>query len=173
MKLGKYCYTDFVFSILDYFSILNKKEFAFEWIPPIIAALAAYIFGKKYATDDFLKTFLSLITNVFAILVGFTIAAIAIFASIDIEKNGILNKKSDREIRGKEISYFRFVFINLVFSAVVGIIMLAAALFSFFMMQFIENAIVLSLIVFGTVFNLLAAIRNTTNLYFVLFKRVE
>ena len=28
----KYCYTDFAFTILDYFSVINSREFYFEWI---------------------------------------------------------------------------------------------------------------------------------------------
>ena len=166
----KYCYTDFAFAILDYFSIINRSEFIFEWGFPFLAAIASFLWGRDLATDDFLKSFISILTNVFAILVGFTMTAIAIFTTADIEKNKVLGKTSIREIHGVKVEYFRFVYINLIFSSVAGLAMIALTLASLFFLPFVKNEITLLFLVFGTLLNLFLGLRNATNLYFIFFR---
>lgn len=165
----KYCYTDFTIPILDYFSVLSRSEFIFEWILPVIVSVLSLFLSDCIATDDFLKTFISSLTNVFAILVGFTITAIAIFTTADIEKHKFLGKLSNKEIHGVKILYFRFIYINLIFSSLSGILMIGLCLVSLFILPFVENKVVLAVLVFGALMNLLLAIRNATNLYFVFF----
>ena len=168
----KWCYTDYIFTILDYFSVIRKGEFVFEWITPLFVAAATYCFSQSHLhlTEDVIKSFVSVLTNVFAILVGFTIAAIAIFTTADYEKNEILAKQSGRQIQGKGISYFRFVYINLIFSSVIGLLMLVLCLVVFLLTPCLKEDVILSVLIFGALLNILLALRNTTNLYFIFFR---
>lgn len=169
----KYCYTDYSFAILDYFSIIRKNEFIFEWILPFLTAVVSYLWGRDAVTDEFLKSFISALTNIFAILVGFTITAIAIFTTADINKHEILCKMSKREINGVEVPYFRFVYVNLIFSSVAGLIMIALALLSLFLLSVLKGEIILAILVFGTLLNLFLSVRNATNLYLIFFRAAD
>lgn len=172
----KYCFTDFIFTVFDYFSIIKKREIVFEWIIPLLVALIVYFWGKNNINSEFKKdiltTFIPMLTNIFAILVGFTITAIAIFTT-STDKNEILDRESDREILGKKINYFRFVYANLIFSSIAGLSMLIITISSFFLLPtcLIKKELILAILIFGTLLNILLAIRNTTNLYFIFFRR--
>ena len=169
----KYCYTDFAFTILDYFSVINGKEFVFEWFVPLAVGIASYFMAQNYVTEQaatiFLNNFLTILTNLFAILVGFTIATVAIFTTTDASKIEVLNKLSDREIRDSKIPWFRFIYVNLIYSAVAGIVMLILTLLSQMLALIIKNEIIIAILVTGALHSLLLSIRNTTNLYFIFF----
>jgi len=170
--LKKICYTDFIFTILDYFSVIKKKEFIFEWILPLLAGIGTHFLGRTLCiSENFLDSFISTIINVLAILVGFTIAAIAIFTTADLKNHELLSKKSKRKIEGKEITYFRFIYINLIFSSVAGLSALSLAVFLLILKSFFIEEIILSILVFGILFNILLALRNISNLYFSWFKQ--
>jgi len=169
----KYCYTDYVFTILDYFSIINKKEFIFEWIVPLTFGIASYFLVQDHmigSSDNmFINNFLTILTNLFAILVGFTIATVAIFTTTDAKKIDVLNKVSDRELRGYKIPWFRFVYVNLIYSAVAGIVMLILTLLSQMLSLVVKDEVIVCVLVAGALHSLLLSLRNTTNLYFIYY----
>jgi len=146
----------------------DPKRFL-EWIIPLAAAVSSYYLVGRYHDDNFLNALLSNVTNLFAILVGFTVAALAIFTTTDLKKNEVLLKLSDREIRDQKISWFRFIYANLIYSAMVGVVMLIATLLSLLLKLFIDEEVITALLVWGSLHALLLTIRNITNLYFVFF----
>jgi len=121
---------------------------------------------------EFIKSILSILINLFAILVGFTMAAIAIFATADVSKIPILQELSDREIRGNRIKNYRFVFLNLIYSAIACLIMLLVTLFITIFLYFDKYSVLfLSFLTFGTIHVLFLSIRNITSLYFIFFNK--
>jgi hypothetical protein len=171
----KYCYTDFAFTILDYFSVINGREFIFEWLMPLLMAIASYFIVQynigEQSVSVFLNNFLSILTNLFAILVGFTIATVAIFTTADASKIETLNKTSDREIRGKGIPWYRFIYVNLIYSAVAGIFMLILTLLSQLLTLVVKDEVIIAVLVMGALHSLLLSLRNITNLYFIFYEQ--
>lgn len=172
----KFLYTDYSFTILDYISTIKIREIIYEWVLPLLLALIVYfkvddIPGIKI-NCEFIKSILSILINLFAILVGFTMAAIAIFATADVSKIPILQELSDREIRGNRIKNYRFVFLNLIYSAIACLIMLLVTLFITIFLYFDKYSLLfLSFLTFGTIHVLFLSIRNITSLYFIFFNK--
>ncbi len=173
----KYCYTDFIPTILDYFCTLKKGELFYEWGIPFLISGVFYYNADYFLTSDFKKDvatiLIPMLTGVFAILVGFTITAIAIFTTADRAKTPILDKESDRSILDVKISYFRFVYVHLIFSAIAGLGMLVVAISSFFLLSssLPAHQVIISILIFGTLLNILLTVRNATNLYYIFFRR--
>lgn len=172
----KFFYTDYCFTILDYICTIKKREIFYEWVLPFLLALAVYfkvsdIPGIKI-NAEFIKSILSVLINLFAILVGFTMAAIAIFATADVSKIPILQNLSDRKIRGNRIDNYRFVFLSLIYSAIVCLLMLLATLFITVFLYFDKFLLfILAFLTFGTLHVLFLSIRNITSLYFIFFNK--
>ncbi len=162
-----FCYKDFGFPILDYFIVTKRAEYIYEWGVPLVISIIICLFVK--VDIETIKAFSSLVVDMFAILIGFTITAIAILATIDIKKHSILSKSSKRKIFQDEISYFRFIYINLIFSCITGITIVCLALFSVIVSSILYPQLVFFVLVFGVLFNLFLTIRNMTNIYFALF----
>lgn len=170
----KFLYTDFSFTIADYISTIKKREITYEWVLPVVLSILVYfkvedIPGIKI-DSDFIKYIISILINMFAILVGFTMASIAIFTTADITKIEILGKLSDRKIHGKEISNYRFVFLNLIYSAISSLFMLLVTLIFTICLYFDKySLLILAILSFGTFHVLFLSIRNITTLYFIFF----
>ncbi len=170
----KFLYTDFSFTILDYISTIKKREIAYEWLLPLIISLLVYfkvegIPGIKIDCE-FIKSIISILINLFAILVGFTMAAIAIFTTADVSKVPILQELSEREIRGNKIKNYRFIFLNLIYSAISSLFMLLITLFFTIFLYFDKySLLILSILTFGIMHVLFLSVRNITSLYFVFF----
>lgn len=169
----RHCYTDFALPVLDYVSTINKKEAVYEWLIPCMAGVMSYLFFNTWTSIDLFKSFLSTLVNLFAILVGFTIAAIAVFTTADISTNKVLNKLSDREINGAKIAWFRYVYLNLIYSVVAEVAMLGIAFLSILISSsWPKSAFIISpFFVFGTLHCLFLSVRNITNLYLVFFDK--
>lgn len=170
----KFLYTDFSFTILDYISTIKKREIVYEWLLPFIVALILYfkvedIPGIKIDCE-FIKSIISILINLFAILVGFTMAAIAIFTTADVSKIPILQELSERKIRGNQIKNYRFVFLNLIYSAISSLFMLLVTLiFTIFLYFDKYSLVILAVLTFGTLHVLFLSVRNITTLYFIFF----
>jgi hypothetical protein len=165
-------YRDFSWPILDYFSTLNGGEFVYEILIPIISGISgSLLFHGKLTLGD-ITTVLSLLINVYAILVGFSIAVIAIFTTINPSKIEVLRIESNRKILGKKITWFRFVYLNMVLSGISNMIMLLVTLGALPVLKLIHEhfAVIFGIMLTGTLFNILLAIRNITNLYLIFFR---
>ena len=172
----KFLYTDFAFTILDYISIIKKREIVYEWLLPLLVSLVVYfkvedIPGIKI-DFEFIKYIITILINLFAILVGFTMAAIAIFTTADISRIPILQELSEREIRGDKIKNYRFVFLNLIYSAMSSLFMLLVTLIFIIFLYFDKySLVILSILTFGTLHVLFLSVRNITTLYFIFFNK--
>jgi hypothetical protein len=172
----KFLYTDFGFTLLDYISTIKKREIIYEWGLPLLLSIVVYfkigdIPGIKI-NCDFMKSIISLLINLFAILVGFTMAAIAIFTTADVSKIPILQELSERKIRGNRIRNYRFVFLNLIYSAISCLFMLLVTLFFTIFLYYDKfSLLILSFLTFGTMHVLFLSIRNITTLYFIFFNK--
>lgn len=170
----KFIYTDFSFTILDYISTIKKREIVYEWLLPLIVSLIVYfkvedIPGIKIDCE-FIKSIISILINLFAILVGFTMAAIAIFTTADVSKIPILQKLSERKIRGNQIKNYRFVFLSLIYSAISSLFMLLVTLIFTIFLYFDKFSLaILVILTFGTLHVLFLSVRNITTLYFIFF----
>jgi len=172
----KFIYTDFSFTIIDYIFTIKKREVVYEWIVPITLSVLVYFkiddIPGISINCDFIKSIISILINMFAILVGFTMAAIAIFTTADISKIEILKKDSERKIHGKRISNYRFVFLNLIYSAISSLFMLLLTLFFTIALYFDKySLLILAILCFGTLHVLFLSIRNITTLYFIFFNQ--
>lgn len=174
----KFIYTDFSFTILDYISTIKKREIVYEWILPIFISVIVYfkvedIPGIKI-NCEFIKSMIAILINLFAILVGFTMAAIAIFTTADVSKVPILNMLGERKIRGNKITNYRFIFLNLIYSAISSLFMLLLTLFFTIFLYFDKySMLILSVMTFGTMHVLFLSVRNITSLYFVFFNNEQ
>lgn len=170
----KFLYTDFTFTIADYLFTIKKREIVYEWILPFLISLLVFfkvedIPGIKIDCE-FIKSTISILINMFAILVGFTMAAIAIFTTADITKIKILGELSERKIHGKNISNYRFVFLSLIYSAISSLFMLLLTLvFTIFLYYDKYSLLILAILSFGTLHVLFLSVRNITTLYFIFF----
>jgi len=166
----KLCYSDFTYTIRDYFEIIKKRELVYEFIIPIIMSVLFYTFIFQLipikGISGYVTNFMSLLVNVFAILVGFTITAIAIFTSVDHKKIELLSKMNERKISGKCVTNYRFIYVNLIYSAFASIVMLIFTLSSFILMLLIQERVLLALLIAGTLHVLLLSLRNVTTIYF-------
>lgn len=165
----KYFYSDYNHTIHDYLSALKKREIAYEFITPCILSIIFYSFFSVIIPDvkveSFFSSFTSLLVNVFAILVGFTISAIAIFTTIDHDKIKFLTEENERLIDGSKITNYHFIYINLIYSAFFSIVMLVFTLASYVLSYMLEERLLTSLLVFGSLHVMLLSMRNVTTIY--------
>ena len=172
----KKVYIDFLIPPFHYFAVLSKGEALYEWAIPAIITGIAFLIGyllKLPFDANFLKQYVGVLINLLAILVGFTITSVAIFVTIDMTKDGFLSKKSGRDIYGSSISWYHFIYLNLVQAIITGIIFLGLSLASFLLLAreikcFLP--VIFIILTFGTAHILLLSMRNITNLYFAFFK---
>lgn len=169
----RYCYSDFTHTVIDYFSLLKKREIVYEFGIPVIASIIfiastdKILPSGKTELSAFVTALVSLLVNVFAILVGFSVAAVAIFTSIDHSNNKILNKMStDRTIKGKYVTNFRFVYANFIYSAFASIMMLVFTISCYLLAQIIIEKYLVLILIMGSLHVLLLSLRNITTLYF-------
>jgi hypothetical protein len=165
----KLYYSDFSHTIVDYFSVLKKREVAYEFATPLAISTFFFLYFPQVIPpckqESFFSSFTSLLVNVFAILVGFTIASIAIFTTIDHEKVQFLTEKSDREIHNAQITNFHFIYVNLIYSAFVSMTMLMFTLSSYVLSYILQLKILMGCLVFGALHVMLLTIRNITTIY--------
>lgn len=169
----KICYSDFTYTIHDYFSLLKKREIMYEFIIPALLSWIFYIYANDLlpnnssALSTFFCSFVSLLVNVFAILVGFTISAVAIFTTVDHANNKILNAiNSERKIATNSVTNFRFVYANLIYTAFASIAMLVFTLSCNILYMVIFEKALLTVLIFGSLHVLFLSLRNITTLYF-------
>jgi len=165
----KVYYSDYSHTIHDYFSALKKREITYELFTPFVLSVLFYFLFDTIIphdkTETFFSGFSSLLVNVFAILVGFTISAIAIFTTIDHEKIKFLTEENDRLVDGSKITNFHFIYINLIYSGFVSILMLVATLSSCVFSFVLTEKALASFLVFGALHVLFLSMRNITTIY--------
>jgi hypothetical protein len=165
----KFYYSDYSHTIYDYFSALKKREITYEFFTPFVLSVLFYILFDSIIPHNkieiFFSGFSSVLVNVFAILVGFTISAIAIFTTIDHDKIKFLIEENERSVDGRKITNFHFIYINLIYSGFVSILMLVATLSSCVLSYIVTEKALASFLAFGALHVLFLSIRNITTIY--------
>ena len=68
-------YLEFLYVILDYFSVLTKKEKRFEWgLPILLGGISLYL----YIGDSMQYNFIKNIIEFIGVLLGFTLTALTL-----------------------------------------------------------------------------------------------
>ena len=175
--MSKRVYLEWLFPTADYFECLSKKEKNFEFTIPIICSGIATIICA--ANDIACKAIIhlnSLLPNVFSILIGFTISAIAIIISTSNDPKQTINQSMPRHICGKEIVFKQWFLANLIYYTLCEICFLLLT-FLLPLIQFLaHNAYFICLfIIFLFCYSLLrilfGIVKVVTKLYQVFFKR--
>lgn len=105
-------YREYLLNISDYFSLLSKKEASFEFILPFIIGIIAFIYSF-YGLS--LYEVVVEIVHILEVLLGFLLAALALFVTINTEKVKLLKEyKVDKHIIGEteNINLYRYVIIE-------------------------------------------------------------
>ena len=161
-------YLDFLYVIVDYFSILTKPEKWFEWgIPFFLGGITLVIslcVSSQIQYDliivDFLKE-----------AMGFTLASLTIILSNSSVEEATKKYYTEREIRGKKANFYRLLVVSfsylIIMETILCLLYYIGSLFRGLCLGeavFVPNTI---FIVFA--FNiLLATIRTTAMLYFII-----
>lgn len=176
-NIGKFMYFEWLIPLIDYFKIIKNKEKMFDIIlPGIVSIVLVYIYQKANLVEHAVLKMSELLPNVLAILIGFTISAIAILIASGDEKIKILcNKKaSDREIDGKQISIYQFILIILIYVLIQEILNLLFVFFVSFMRPLAFSIwfgnIALGVFVFYILHILAIIVRAIVQLYVVNYK---
>ena len=103
-------YREYLFNISDYLCLLSKNEACFEFLVPLIIGVGAFIralFGFN------LYIVVVEIVQVLEIVLGFALAALALFVTMNAEKVDMLKKyKTEKQINEQEISLYKYVIIE-------------------------------------------------------------
>lgn len=166
-------YIEYIYLIKHYFKVIRKDEASFDLYLPIIITLvgsALLYFSHASISSDNTKDLLQTIITLLSILVGFTIASIAILTTAAEH----LNKITERFIGKKQINLYQLSTIFFIFSLFSEIITLIIDLSALVLIFYNEKMIInhLNVIVILNVLLvshiLFITIRNITNFYFII-----
>ena len=160
--ISRYIYLEFLQLVKDYFATLRKNEFLFEWGIPMVVSVIFYF--SKTNLQGF-----SIIINVLAILIGFSITTIAILSSSK-NMNKLKEILSERKIGGQRITLYQLMMITFSFMLFIEIFLLFYNLILKFFTISIHFRILYSLNIFFITQILLLNLRNMTNIYFISFR---
>lgn len=166
-------YLDFLYVILDYFSTLTKSERIFEWgIPSILGVLGAVI--CLLYNPQMQYNLIKEIVPFLGTLLGFTLASLTLLLSNDNVKSTTQQCSTERKIRGKTISLYVLVVVSfsylIIMETILCVLYYMGRLFNDF--DFGKWAIIVNAIFIILSFNiLLATIRTTTMLYFIVLRK--
>jgi hypothetical protein len=174
--LNEILYQEFAIPLKDYINTLKLKELTFDWIIPLIFAIAFYCSGKEFAN---ISQFIGNIINLLAILIGFSITSATILLSSNNENIRLIkNNLIDRKIDNKKISLFQLIYITFISAILIEIFVLLFNLSIYFCFEIIDISLIHKriLISIDIVFLLsifLLNIRNITNFYFVFWPKSQ
>ncbi|MGG4549392.1 hypothetical protein ABER02_16645 [Rossellomorea marisflavi] len=175
-KLGKLLYGEWLVPIVDYFRTLNKKEFYYEWVTPLlisfVIALSYEYLGNVEAALSKLR---DILPDTLAILIGFTITCVTVLVASSGKTIDLLkNKKTDnRKIGKKTVSMYQWLLILFIYVLISQISLLIFIFFSSYLLSVYKTLYIIYATLFIMTFLLLhillLLIRNTTNFYFIFF----
>lgn len=175
--MSKKVYSEWLFPVADYFECLSKKEKHFELtLPAACSMLATLICSANDIACKAIAHLNSLLPNVFSILIGFTISAIAIIISTSDDPKQTINKRMARQICGKQIVFKQWFLANLIYYTLCEICFLLLT-FLLPLIQFLShNAyFICILIIFAFCYSLLrilfGIVKVVTKLYQVFFRK--
>ena len=165
-------YLEFLFVIVDYFSILNKRIAIYEWGVPILLGITSGIFAMH--NDVSLYDVIQNSVPVKATLLGFTLAALTLFLTGNSKIEEAKKFVTGKVILGKKVSLYRLIVISYSYLILVETLLCIgfyiASLFPYVSNQYICMFVntVFIIIMFNSLFS---TIRSITDLYFIITKK--
>lgn len=161
-------YREFFIIIIEYLRNLRSNIRVYEVYIPLFISLLLSFFGKDSKLDKFLNSSITLIS----ILVGFTIAAIAILLTSNlksVEKSKeTRTDKVEVDFLKRPMTLFKLILSNLFYCILIGFFIL---IFGAICMAFnVENKVAFIIDLFFTIHILLVIIRNLVNLFLIAYK---
>lgn len=170
-------YTEFLYSIFDYYRTLDKRTIIYEIILPFVfGGLVFYILyfkGDLTRIGDYRENVLTLL----GVLVGFSITIITILTTGTSKNlNEIKQRPSSKKLGSIPLSLFDILLINFTYSVVLEILLIIVHLIYPFILSNYKIDLGIKTIVFSIIFStvihvLLLTIRNMTDFYLILLKR--
>jgi len=174
--MNKLFYFEFLLPIADYFKTLKFNEFIYEILVPFAVAVVVYF---KLLCPPFISgisEYFSSILTLLAILIGFSIASLTIFASNSSSNiEDLKEAMSERKIKGEKISLFRLIIITFIFALIMEFVGLIFNLSYGLLFKtghfknFIEEYYAINIFLLLHIF--LLNIRNITNFYFIFYRK--
>lgn len=164
-------YIEFLFVIADYFSTLDKRSFIYDWGIAIFIGCASAL-GNLVGKID-LYVFVNNAHSFITTLLGFTLAALALFLTNNATIDNLKKIITTKTIRGENISLYKLLLINFSYSIIIESILCIGfyigGIFCFIDSLYIP--IIINSIYVICLFNiLLLTIRCITDLYLILSK---
>lgn len=178
--MGKYVYGEWLVPIVDYYTVIKKKEAIYEIIIPIIISITLVIFCCIHGIS--IKALIKLrdmLPNTLAILIGFTITCITVLISNDNKNIQLLKNKptDERYVANKKIYLYQWLLIMFVYVLIIQIMLLAFVFLASIFLQLNNSnfiaGLLLSIETYLIIHILLIIIRSITNFYFVFFRKIE
>ncbi|WP_017300836.1 hypothetical protein [Nodosilinea nodulosa] len=173
---SKWLYLEFLVPVRDYTATLDKREFVFDWILPLVFSCLLYFFVLSPGTyTDEMSNLVGSLLSVLGVLFGFSIASITLLitsngGAIDLIKNRLTK---NRKISGRPVSIYQLTIITftfLLFLEIYGILLnfLYLLILSSHYAFWESSWKVFYAVDFLLLFQVIALnVRNTTNIYFI------
>lgn len=171
-------YLEFLLGPIEYFSTIKKHEFIYEWIIPLILGVVTYIlYNLVMVTNS-----VGFIENLLSILIGFSVAALAIITTsssknIDKLKDEKLVDGNDTEFlfkpdkQVKETDLYQLLIIQFLFVIGMEILLLIYNLIGQFILPYTYMKIFFAINVIFISSSILITLRAITNLSFVFVRK--
>lgn len=170
-------YLEFLILICDYFRTLRNKfhYVLFEWIFPFTISLVCFFLIKNCMVRNIATDFFSTGVTLLGILIAFSITVLTILttnSSSNIEE--IKKTNTECKIGKRIITLYELLLINLSYSVIVEILLLILNIcLPLIWINFYDGGIKFFLVVDVLLIChiLFLILRNTTDFYFILFKK--
>lgn len=165
-------YCEFLYIILDYFSILDKREKRFELYIPFAIGIGSLIY-TIFIDNNTQYVFINNTISFIGTLLGFTLAALVLLLSSERIEQSTKKISTEKKVRGKSVSLYRIIVIY--YSYLITCETLLCALYyiaSLFpnLTTGVYNDIMNTLFIMAFFHLLFETIRAVTNIYFMTIK---
>ncbi len=173
MKMRRVVNLEFLLPIGDYFSTLELRDAVFDWALPAIISIGMYFIALRNLGSSQAISMAGYFINFIAIIIGFSIACITIFATSSSKNIEELRKVlSRKKAYGAPITLYQIMLATFMFMLIMSILSLTYNLIFYFFIQcgiISENLGFFEAIdIFLVLHILFLALRNMTNFYHVL-----
>lgn len=162
-------YTAWMIILRDYFKLLEKKEVKFEIVLPVVISIVlSIICSIKGLTMTCVDHMNDILINVMAILIGFLISAIAIFAASESlpKASDIFEEKANRI---EQITYKQFLLTQFSYCLFMAVFMVLVVILFMFLTKAWPSSwiyvVALFIYIFELLHMMLLLIRSITWIY--------
>ena len=170
--MGKIVNLEFLIPTCDYFASLALRDWVWDWGLPTLISYLLHRFFLDKITPEQAKELLGIQINCVAVLLGFSMACLTVFASSTNTNIETLKTESSGKRWGNEFSLYQVMLANYTFSLIISIIAMiftVVVYFLFLSKSPCSQALWVTTGVFLLLYILFLNIRNMTNFYHVNF----